>query len=150
MRASLAVREIGNRFQWQTSSTSLEIIVMLKLPILLSLALALLGWGFSANTVNAQAPLAASSTLVAPSDTNKIAEDYGKLPISFEANRGQGERGYRSTLNRRRDPVEHVNPQRLLLCRRIDRLDEVEHRLGTAECLFRILEHAERLSAARS
>ena len=99
--------------------------------------------GFLPNTVRAQAPLAASSTLAAPADTNKIAEDYGKLPISFEANRGQGEQGYRSALNGRRDAVEQANPQRPTLCSRMDRLDEVEHRLGTAKGLFRILEHGQ-------
>ena len=93
---------------------------MLKLPIQLSLSLALLGWGLSTNTVNAQAALGASSTLAAPADTNKIAEDYGKLPISFfEANRGQGEQGYRSALNRRRDAVEH-RLQRLAVSFRVN------------------------------
>jgi hypothetical protein len=48
-----------------------------------------LGTGFTAESAHSQSPQPAKVAHASPAMKTKIADSYGKLPFSFEANRGQ-------------------------------------------------------------
>jgi hypothetical protein len=62
---------------------------MHTLYLVLSLSVFCLGSGISADSAHAQSPQPVNAAQAPPALKTKIADSYGNLPISFEANRGQ-------------------------------------------------------------